>query len=88
MRSRISAPQIFSCLRDRAGEIQTNTTTKSMKSKIASLKFSSVTELSNAEQKQVKGGGPNSPCCPTSPYYNVQSCEAYKRQCGYCDPNC
>jgi hypothetical protein len=53
-----------------------------MKNKLANLKIGSIQELSATEQKQIKGGGPNSPCCLTSPYYNYNQCLSYQ-QAGY-----
>jgi hypothetical protein len=62
-----------------------------MKNKFAHLQLGSIKELSKQAQREIKGGGgPNSPCCPTSPYYNLANCEAYKLSCkSFCEPyNC
>jgi hypothetical protein len=53
-----------------------------MKKKFADLQLAPIQVLSKEAQKQVKGGGPNSPCCPDSPYYNVNACAAYVRAGG------
>jgi hypothetical protein len=50
---------------------------KIMKAKFGNIQLSPIQELNKSQQREVKGGGPNSPCCPTSPYFNVASCHAY-----------
>jgi hypothetical protein len=59
-----------------------------MKNKFAHLQLGSIKELSKNAQREIKGGGPLSPCCPTSPYYSVSACESYKQGCPYCGHGC
>jgi hypothetical protein len=54
-----------------------------MKKKLESLKLGSIKELSASAQKNITGGGPNSPCCPR--FYNAAACQAYIQGCPGCD---
>jgi hypothetical protein len=55
-----------------------------MKAKFGNIQLNSIQELNKSQQREVKGGGANSPCCPTSPYYSPGSvCESYKRYSPY-----
>jgi hypothetical protein len=48
-----------------------------IKKKFGNIKLEAIQELNKTQQKAIQGGGPNSPCCPTSPYYSASACKAY-----------